>query len=170
MTRALAALSLALLLPLAPAGCADRQPAPPGGIAGLAVDSRVIPGGGAVEVQADHRSLDHRVEQVALVAPDGTVHPAVEYERETVRYNSSPSGAVGVGGGGWGSGGSSVGAGVSLGFPLAGGGALYRTNAIVPIPDPDEYAAYAENWTVRVTVEARSGARRDYDRPAPRAY
>jgi len=167
MIRALAALTLALAL----AGCADRPPPSPDGVAGLVVDSRVIPGGGAVEVQADHRSFDHRVEEVALVAPDGTVHPAVEYERETVRYDPSPSGAVGVGGGGFGSGGASVGAGISLGFPLAGGDdALYRTNAIVPIPDPDGYAGFSKSWTVRVTVEHRSGEQRDYDRPAPPAY
>ncbi len=166
MTRVLGVLGLLLAL----AACAGRPPAAPGDVAGLVIDSRVIPGGGAVEVQADHRSFDHRVEAVALVAPDGTVHPAVEYERETVRYELGPSGAVGVGGGGFGSGGSSVGAGISLGFPLTGGEALYRTNALIPIPDPDEYAGFSEAWTVRVVVEARSGARRTVDRPAPRAY
>lgn len=168
MIRAAAALCLLLAL----AACADR-PAGPGAaasVSGVTIDSRVIPGGQAVEVQADHRSFDHRVEAVALIAPDGTAHPAREYERETVRYQSSPTGTVGVGGGGWGSGGASVGAGVSIGIPLSAGESLYRTNAVVPIPDPDEYAAYSDSWTLRVTVEHRSGAQRDYDRPAPRAY
>lgn len=168
MIRAAAAFCVLLAL----AACADRPAAQDAaaGVSGLRIDSRVIPGGQAVEVQADHRSFDHRVEDVALIAPDGTAHPAREYERETVRYQSSPSGAVGVGGGGWGSGGASVGAGVSIGIPLAAGESLYRTNAVVPIPDPDEYAAYSESWTVRVTIEHRSGAQRTVDRPAPGAY
>lgn len=147
------------------AGCAG-DPAAPDGVPGLAVHSRVIGPGDYVEVLADHRSLDHRVEEVALVDPDGTAHPARDFERETVRYDSGPGGAFGVGGGAFGSGGTNIGAGVSLGFPLDGQ-ALYRTRATMAVPDPETYRRAPEAWRIRVVVEHRSGTQKIIERPAP---
>lgn len=162
MTRRAAALLLLLL-----AGCAGG-PSTPDAVPGLVIDSRVIGRGDYVEVFADHRSLDHRVEEIALVAPDGTVYRADEMRRDTIETDGSPGGALGIGGGGLGSGGASVGAGISLGFPLSTR-TYYRTSGVVDVPDDAGYAESAEGWTVRVVVEHRSGQTVTFDRPAPRA-
>ncbi|MHA1537399.1 MAG: hypothetical protein ACTSUD_07575 [Alphaproteobacteria bacterium] len=73
--------ALAVLIP-ALAGCAATAPAGRDGVPGLAVVSRTLAGGDYVEIEVFHRSLEHRVEQIALVAPDGARFPSRDMRPE----------------------------------------------------------------------------------------
>ena len=71
MRRTLAAFALAVLV----ASCSGPPPGV-GGVPGLRITSQVVGiDGSTVQVEAMHQSYDNRIEQIALVGPDGKTYP-----------------------------------------------------------------------------------------------
>jgi hypothetical protein len=136
-------------------------------VRGLWIFSQTLADGAFVEVRIRHSSLYHRVEQVALVAPDGARHRAEELRTERiVPESATPSGRIGVSGG---SGGFFF-TGIGISIPLGGlirRQPIYRSYALVRIPDPAAYRANPARWKVAVVIDDRLGARQTIERPAP---
>jgi len=170
--------AIAVLLAAALAGCANDGTGGPGepgarggdrasaGVRGLSIVSRTLADGEFVEVEIRHRSRFHKVEQMALVAPNGAWHRARDLRsRRTTDYGGRPGGHLGVAGGS----GGPVFAGIGITIPL---GALFsaparRTRALVRVPDPAGYRAHPERWAVAVVIGLGLGATRTIKRPAP---
>lgn len=147
------------------AGCAGMAPVGRDGVPGLAVVSRTLAGSDYVEIEVIHRSLDHRVEQVALVAPDGARFPSRDMRTESVRGTYRPGASIGISGGS----GGHLGVGVGLLFPL---GALFRnpvfrTRALVRVPDKASYREQNKAWKISVVMGYRYGKPKTILRPAP---
>lgn len=147
------------------AGCAGLAPLGPDGVPGLAIVSRTLAGSDYVEIEVIHRSLDHRVEQVALVAPDGARFPSRDMRTQSVREAYRPGTSIGISGGSSGR----VGIGVGFLFPLGGlfRNPAYRTRALVRIPDKASYRRENKAWKVSVVMGYRYGKPKTILRPAP---
>ena len=79
---------------------ASKYPGPEAGIPGFSLASRTVASGEFVEVEVSHRSLNHRVEQVALVGPDGRRTISRDIRTERVRVvPARPGGHLGISGG-----------------------------------------------------------------------
>ncbi len=147
------------------AGCAGTAPAGRDGVPGLAVVSRTLAGSEYVEVEVVHRSLNNRVEQIALVAPDGARFPSRDMRTESVRDTYRPGASIGVSGGSSGN----IGVGVGLLFPLGGlfRKPAFRTRALIRVPDRYSYRREKKAWKISVRVGYRYGAPKTILRPAP---
>jgi hypothetical protein len=147
------------------AGCAGTAPLDRDGVPGLAVVSRTLAGSDYVEIEVLHRSLHHRVEQVALVAPDGTRFPSRDMRTKSVRQSYYPGSSIGISGGS----GGHIGVGVGFLFPLNGlfRNPAYRTRALVRVPDKDSYRRRNKDWKIAVVMGTRHGKPRTILRPAP---
>lgn len=147
------------------AGCAGSAPVGGDGVPGLAVVSRTLAGSDYVEIEVLHRSLHHRVEQVALVAPDGARFPSRDMRTESVRESYRPATSIGISGGS----GGHLGVGVGFVFPLGGlfGNPAYRTRALVRVPDKASYRRRNKDWKVSVVMGTRNGKPKTILRPAP---
>ncbi len=160
--RAAAGLLVALV-----AGCVGEAPPGAGGVPGLEIASRVEgPATRLIIVVASHRSPDHRVERVALVAPDGTVTEAHDTARETLNAQDYRGSTIGVGV----QGGSRSRVGVGLGIFFGGGATgppVRRTRATIRVPDPDAYRQAPGAWRIEVTVSDSAGGRKTISEPAP---
>ena len=167
--------AIALFVAAALAGCAADGAGGPGaqggdqaaaGVRDLSIVSRTLADGEFVEVEIRHRSRFHKVEQVALVAPNGAWHQARDLRsRRTSDYGGRPGGHVGVAGGS----GGPVFAGICITIPL---GMLFsaptrRTRALVRIPNPADYRANPERWQVAVVIGLGLGATKTIKRAAP---
>jgi len=169
------AASFALILAAALSGCAGPggyaggfgPPTHGTGIPGFSLSSRALASGEFVEVEVRHRSLRHRVEQVALVGPKGRRHVSrdVRTERERIAP-ARPGGHIGIAGG---SGGAGIFTGIGITFPLGSWfrNPTYRTRALVRVPDPARYRADPTAWRVAVVMGRRYGTPRVIERPAP---
>jgi|SRR5690606_25664502 len=167
MRRALAALLLVALV----GGCYTPPPGL-GGVPGLRVTSRVVGiDGSTIEVEAQHQSYDNRIEQIALVGPDGRQYLPNDTMTETVTDRGGYTGQsveVGVGGGTGGHTGVGVGVGVGLGsFGLGATRPVFRTTARIPIPDKEAYRRAPQDWKIAVTVGYRDGPSQVFTVPAP---
>lgn len=147
------------------AGCAGTAPVGRDGVPGLAVVSRTLAGSDYVEIEVLHRSLDHRVEQVALVAPDGTRFASRDMRTESVRETYRSGTSIGISGGS----GGHLGVGVGFLFPLGGlfRNPAYRTRALVRVPDKASYRRQNKDWKISVVMGYRYGKPRTILRPAP---
>ena len=157
-----------LLLVVATGGCYTPPPGI-GGVPGLRVTSQVVGiDGSTIEVQAAHESYDNRIEQIALVGPDGRTYPPNDTLTETVTDRGGYSGqSVGVGVGG-GSGGGFAGVGVGFGLGSLGGTRpVFRTTARIPIPDKEAYRRAPQDWKIAITVGYRDGPSQVFTQPAP---
>jgi hypothetical protein len=164
MRRALAALLLAAL-----AGACAGPPPGLGGVPGLRVTSQVVGiDGSTIQVEAAHQSYNNRIEQIALVGPDGRSYLPNDTVTETVNDRSGYGGqsvGVGVGGGG---GGGFGGVGVGLGLGSIGSSRpVFRTTARIPIPDKEAYRRAPQDWKIAVTVGQRDGPSQVLTEPAP---
>lgn len=168
--------ALALLAAALLAGCA-ADGGGPGGPAGdtagagyrdLSIVSRVLADGEFVEVEVRYRSQFHKVEQVALIGPDGAWHVARDLRRQRTASDSGrPHGHFGVAGGSSGP----IFTGIGITIPL---GRLFstpahRTRALVRVPDPAGYRADPARWQVAVVIGRALGATTTIKRPAPAA-
>lgn len=171
-------MALALLATLALAGCAGDGSAFPGsqqggtdgaGYRDLMVVSRVLADGAFVEVEVSHRSHLHRVEQVALIGPDGAWHIARDLRRQRTTSDwDRPHGYIGASGGSSGP----IFTGIGITIPLGTIGSLFRapahhTRALVRVPDPAGYRADPTHWQVAVVIGQGLGATTTIKRPAP---
>ena len=166
MRRTLAA----LLLVAFAGGCASPPPGL-GGVPGLRVTSQVVGiDGSTIQVEAAHQSYDNRIEQIALVGPDGRTYLPNDTVTETVNDRGGYGGqnvGVGVGGGG-GSGGGFAGVGVGFGLGSVGSSRpVFRTTARIPIPDKAAYRAAPQDWKIAITVGYRNGPSQTFTEPAP---
>lgn len=171
MRRAYLALSGLPLAALALLAAACSGPAPGlGGVPGLRVASQVVGiDGSTIQVEAAHQSYNHRIEQIALVGPDGRTYTANDTTTETVTDRNLYGGnSVGVGVGG-GSGGGFGGVGIGLGLGSIGGGSrpVFRTTARIPIPDKDAYRKAPQDWKIAITVGQKDGPSQVITQPAP---
>lgn len=169
MRRAYFALSGFALAALAVlAACSGPAPGL-GGVPGLRVSSQVVGiDGSTIQVEAAHQSYNHRIEQIALVGPDGRTYTANDTTTETVtdRYGGHGVG-VGVGGGG-GSGGGFGGVGIGLDLGSLGGDRpVFRTTARIPIPDKEAYRRAPQDWKIAITVGQKDGPNQVITQPAP---
>jgi hypothetical protein len=167
MRRPVLALALALFV----ASCSGPAPGL-GGVPGLRVASEVVGiDGSTIQVEAAHQSYNNRIEQIALVGPDGRTYTANDTTTETVTdrgYYGGNSVGVGVGGGG-GSGGGFGGVGIGLGLGSIGGGSrpVFRTVARIPIPDKAAYRRAPQDWKIAITVGQKDGPSQVITQPAP---
>jgi hypothetical protein len=168
--RFLTALAAALML----AGCAAERSSGPGGSArlvkpgahDLSIVSRVVAGGAFVEVEIRHRSLFERVEQVALIGPDGAWHRAHDLRRQrTVSDWDRPHGHFAAAGGSGGPFFTGIGITIPLGKPWRA--PAHRTRALVRVPDPAGYRADPSRWQVAVVMGRGLGPTTTIKRPAP---
>ena len=153
------------ILIIALAGCAGLAPAGPDGVPGLAIVSRTLAGSDYVEIEVRHRSLNHRVEQIALVAPDGARFPSRDMQTQSVSQNYRPGTSIGISGGSSGR----VGVGIGFLFPLGGlfRNPTYRTRALIRVPDKTSYRLENKAWKISVVMGYRNGAPKTILRPAP---
>lgn len=179
--RATLALAAALML----AGCATDGSGGSGALSGpagsaggttaeagtrdVSIVSRVLADGEFIEVEIRHRSHFQKVEQVALIGPDGAWHRARDLRRrKTVAGVGRPHGHFGIAGGSSGP----IFTGIGVTIPLGTLGALFsapahRTRALVRVPDPAGYRADPERWQVAVVMGRGLGATTTIKRPAP---
>jgi len=133
------------------------------------VVSRVLADGEFIEVEIRHRSHFQKVEQVALIGPDGAWHRARDLRRRmTVAGGGRPHGHFGIAGGSSGP----IFTGIGVTIPLGTLGSLFsapahRTRALVRVPDPAAYRADPERWQVAVVMGHGLGATTTIKRPAP---
>jgi len=146
-------------------GCAGMAPAGRDGVPGLAVVSRTLAGNDYVEIEVLHRSLNHRVKQIALVAPDGARFPSRDMRTESVREAYRPGTSIGVSGGS----GGRIGIGIGFMFPLGGlfRNPAYRTRALIRVPDKASYRRENKDWKISVVMGTRTGKPKTILRPAP---
>jgi hypothetical protein len=169
MRRLFAAAALATLA----ASCSSPPPGI-GGVPGLRITSQVVGiDGSIIQVDASHQSYDNRIEQIALVGPDGKTYPANDTATESVTDRGSYGGgyggsSVGVGGGS-GSHGGFAGVGLSMDLGSLGGGSrpVFHTTARIPIPDKAAYRAAPQDWKIAVIVGYRNGPSQTFTEPAP---
>jgi hypothetical protein len=135
----------------------------------LLIVSRVLADGEFVEVEIRHRSHFQKVEQVALIGPDGAWHRARDLRRrKTAAGGGRPRGHFGIAGGSSGP----IFTGIGVTIPLGTLGSLFsapahRTRALVRVPDPAGYRADPERWQVAVVMGSGVGATTTIKRPAP---
>ena len=169
MRRCLAPAALVVLATLA-ASCSGPPPGA-GGVPGLRITSSVVGiDGSTIQVEAAHQSYNHRIEQIALVAPDGQRYASKDTTTETVTDRGGYGGqnvGVGVGGGG-GSGGGFAGVDIGVGLGSLGSSRpMFRTTARIPIPDKAAYRNAPQDWKIEVTVGQRDGPSQVLTEPAP---
>jgi len=169
--RSVLALAAVLML----AGCASDGSGGPGGGAAdagyrdLSIVSRVLADGEFIEVEIRHRSYFQRVEQVALIGPDGAWHRARDLRRrKTTSDWNRPHGHFGVAGGSHGP----IVTGIGITIPLGALGSLFaspahRTRALVRVPDPAGYRADPTRWQVAVVMGSGIGGTTTIKQPAP---
>jgi hypothetical protein len=175
--RSALALAAALML----AGCASDGSGGLDGLAGgtggtadagyrdLSIASRVLADGAFIEVEIRHRSYFQRVEQVALIGPDGAWHRARDLRRrKTTSDWNRPHGQFGVAGGSSGP----IVTGIGVTIPLGTLGSLFaspahRTRALVRVPDPVGYRADPTRWQVAVVMGSGLGGTTTIKQPAP---
>jgi hypothetical protein len=170
--------ALALAAALMLAGCAGDGTGGRDGAAGgtadagyrdLSIVSRVLADGEFIEVEIRHRSHFNRVEEVALIGPDGAWHRARDLRRRKTTSNAGrPHGHVGVAGGSSGP----IFTGIGVTIPLGTLGSLFespahRTRALVRVPDPAGYRADPARWQVAVVMGRGVGATTTIKQPAP---
>jgi hypothetical protein len=166
--RVLSGLALASLALLA-AACSGPAPGL-GGVPGLRVSSQVVGiDGSIVQVEAAHQSYNHRIEEIALVGPDGQHYTSKDTTTESVIDSGYGGRGVGVGvGGGGGSHGGFAGVGIGLDMGSLGGNRpVFRTTARIPIPDKAAYRKAPQDWQIAITVGQKGGPSQVITQPAP---
>ena len=171
MRRRYLVLSGLALATLAVVVASCSGPAPGlGGVPGLRVTSSVVGiDGSTILVDAEHQSYNHRIEEIALVGPDGQRYTSKDTTTETVTDRGYGGHGVGVGvGGGGGSGGGFAGVGIGLDVGSLGGNRpIFRTTARIPIPDKAAYRRAPQDWKIALTVGQKDGPSQVITEPAP---